>query len=307
MSGKRGAVTLLAVVVLPVVVSGNATRTISLDYDATLSRGDFPNPAARLTVNGRTAWFLFDTGAGIHTVASWFADAAGLEVDHSFGEKVGGVDATGRPYAMGGVYNSAGRLDDGSDLTLEVAAVAEFPSDFEQFEIGGVVNPQLLAAEGQAAVLDLRVPELRLEPFDQAVERTGARAVPRDQLQVCGSPKDAIPNLLFALDVSAGGRTGRLLVDSGAGITKLVRDSALVGDVPLAPGGHASGLAGKPQPFRLARGLEMRFGDFRVTVDARVVDEGHGQCGPDGILGLDALRQCVMVFSDKDLAIACGR
>jgi hypothetical protein len=50
----------------------------------------------------------------------------------------------------------------------------------------------------------------------------------------------------------------------------------------------------------------MSFGDFRVTVDARVVDEGQGQCGPDGILGLDALCQCVMVLSDKDLAMACG-
>ena len=110
-----------------------------------------------------------------------------------------------------------------------------------------------------------------------------------------------------SLDVSAGGRTGRLLLDSGAGITKLVSDSALVRDVPLAPGGHASGLAGEPQPFRLARGLEIGFGDFRVAVDARVVDEGHGQCGPDGILGLDALRQCVMVLSGDDLAIACGR
>jgi hypothetical protein len=164
-----------------------------------------------------------------------------------------------------------------------------------------------LAAEGQAAVLDLRVPELRLEPFDQAVERIGARSVPRDQLRVCGSPKDPVPNLLFALAVSAGGRTGKLLVDTGAAVTKLVRESALVRDVPLAPGGKASGLAGKPQRFRLARGLEMTFGDFRVAVDARVVDEGHGQCGPDGILGLDALRQCVVVFTDKVLATACGR
>lgn len=185
--------------------------------------------------------------------------------------------------------------------------MADLPSEFRQFEIGGLPNPQLLVGEGRAAALDLRVPELRIESFDQAVQRLGARALPRNQVQVCGSTKDPVPNLLFAITVSAGGRKGMLLVGSGACVTKLVKNSALLRGVRLAPGGQTTGLAGKPQPFRLARGLEMEFGDYRARVDARVVDKPHGRCGADGILGLDALAGCAVVFSDRDLAITCGR
>jgi Aspartyl protease len=299
-------VTLLVSIVLAAGVSANDTRTISLRYDAGLAKGDFPNPAAHLTVNGQSAWFLFDTGVGVHMVASWFADAVGLKTDEAFGEEVQGIDSTGRAVAFRGLRDLVARVDDGNQLTLAVAAVADFPPEFRQFRIGGALSPQLLADPGQAAALDMRVPELRIEAFEQSVRRLGARRLPRDQVQVCGSTKDPVPNLVFAIGVSAGGRKGTMALDTGAGVTKLVAQSALLRGVRLASGGETTGLAGKPQPYRLARGLRITFGDYHATVDARVVNESRRRCGADGLLGLDAIGRCAIVLSEKDLAIACG-
>ena len=298
--------TLLVLIVVAAGVSANETRTISLRYDPVLAKGDFPNPAVQLTVNGQSAWFLFDTGVGVHMVASWFADAVGLKTDEAFGEEAQGIDSTGRTVAFRGLRELATRLDDGNPLTLALAAVADFPPEFRQFRIGGALSPQLLADQGQAAALDLRVPELRIEAFEQSVRRLGARRLPRDQVQVCGSTKDPVPNLVFAIGVSAGGRKGTMALDTGAGVTKLVAQSVLLRGVKLASGGQTTGVAGKPQPYRLARGLRMTFGDYHATVDARVVNETRGRCGADGLLGLDAMGRCAIVLSEKELAVACG-
>jgi hypothetical protein len=228
-------------------------------------------------------------------------------VDDAFGEKVRGVDSTGRALAFRGVHELAARLDDDSELTLGMAAVADFPPEFRQFEIGGVLSPQLLAGQGQAAALDLRVPELRIEPFQQSVRRLGARVLPRDRVQVCGSTKDPVPNLVFAIGVSVGGRKGSMALDSGAGVTKVVAQSALLRGVPLAVGGQTTGLAGKPQPYRLVDNLRITFGGYHAAVDARVVEETRGRCGADGLLGLDVIGRCAVVLSERDLGITCGR
>jgi Aspartyl protease len=298
--------TLLLPAVVALAAPSATPRTISLCYDPVLTRGDFPNPAARLTIGGHSAWFLFDTGAGVHMVASWFVDAAGLKVDPAYGEKASGVDSTGRAISLRGLSDLSARLDDGSELTLATAAVADFPPEFRQFEIGGALSPQLLAGDGEAAALDLRVPELRIEPFGQSVRRLGARVLPRDSVQVCGSTKDTVPNLAFAVAVSAARGQGMMLLDTGAGVTKVVAQSALLRDVSLAPGGRTTGLAGKHQAYRLADKLGLTFGGYHTRVDARVVEKTREACGTDGLVGLDALGQCAVVLGDRDLALACG-
>jgi hypothetical protein len=298
-------VTSLVPILLAAGVSANGARTIPLRYDPVLAKADFRNPAARLTVNGQSAWFLFDTGVGVHTVASWFADAAGLKTDEAFGKEAHGIDSTGRAVAFRGLRDLTARLDDGSELAVALAAVADFPPEFQQVRIGGLLSPQLLADEGEAAVLDLRVPEFRIEAFAQSVRRLEARRLPRDQVRVCGSTKDAVPNLLFAIAVKAAGGQGTLMLDTGAAVTKLVAQSALLRGLRLASGGQTNGVTGKPQPYQVARGVRMTFGGHQATIDARVVDETSGPCGPDGLIGLDALGPCALVLSEKEFAIAC--
>lgn len=278
---------------------------VALHYDPALVAADFPNPAARLTIGGKTAWFLFDTGAGVHMIAAWFVESAGLELDAGLADAAEGVDSTGQPSALRGLRPLAGRLEDGSRLELGSAFVGEFPPDFEQAQVAGALSPQLLARAGQAVALDLRVPELRLEPFEQAARRLGARALPPAQVQYCGSPRDAVPNLAFALGVSAGGAQGRLTVDSGAAHTKIAAHSPLARGASRSGGGTTVGLAGRPQAYELARGLRLSFAGFERAVDARISESPGGRCGPDGLLGLDALGRCALVLADQAFAIRC--
>lgn len=280
---------------------------LPLRYDAALASADLVSPAARLTINGRTAWFLFDTGAGVHVVASWFANAAGLEVDEGLAGKVHGRDATGKRVDFRGLKSLSARLDDGSTLVLPLALVADFPPEFEQQQVGGALSPQLLAGPGQAAALDLRVPELRVEPFSDAVRRLGARPLPRQRLRVCGSADDPIPNLVFAIPVEAGGGEGLLVLDTGAIATKLMAASPLVGRKRLQPGGLTWGVTGERQAYSLAPRHRLRFAGYRVRLNARVVDMAKDWCGADGLLGFDALRRCALVLGDRDVAIRCGR
>jgi hypothetical protein len=105
----------------------------------------------RLTFNDRTAWFMFDTGAGAHTLASWFVDAAGMAVDDSLVAGVQASDATGAAVDLRAVHGEIGWLPDGNSLVLESAIVADFPPEFQRAEVGGLINPQLLVREGQAA------------------------------------------------------------------------------------------------------------------------------------------------------------
>ncbi len=287
--------------------SGQTRSRIVLRYDATLETADFPNPAARLTFNGRTAWFLFDTGAGMHILASWFVRATGLTVDESVADVVRGVDSTGRAMPFRAVRGQIGRLEDGGLVALELAAVTEFAPEFEQFEIGGVISPQLLAGPGQAAALDLRVPELWLEPFEDAVRRLGAVMLPRQRVRRCGSLDGPVPNLVFAIPVTVGRRQGVLLLDSGAKATKLAAKSGLIRGVRLERGGETTGISGTPQTYSVARSLGIAFAGYTVTVDSRVADTSNRPCGRDGLLGLDAIGRCALVLGQKDLAIRCAR
>jgi hypothetical protein len=114
----------MAVFLLAAAPGGGQPR-IALQYDAALAKADLPSPAARLTINGRTAWFLFDTGAGVHVLASWFVKAAGLEAGDVHG--VHGIDSTGKAVALRGLRDLRATLDDGGVMKLGTATVADFP------------------------------------------------------------------------------------------------------------------------------------------------------------------------------------
>ena len=259
----------------------------------------------RLTFNDRTAWFMFDTGAGAHTLASWFVDAAGMAIDDSLVAGVQARDAVGAPVELRAVHEEMGRLPDGNFLVLESAIVTDFPPGFQQGEVGGLLNPQLLVRDGQAAVLDLRVPELRIEPFNDAVRRVGARPVADDQVRMCGEADAPIRNQVYAVLVMAGEGEAWLGLDTGAGRTSIVAGSPLIRGLRLEAGGLTMGIAGRPQVYSVVRNLAISFAGSRATVDAGVVETTSGGCGSDGNLGRDALARCALVFGRESLAIIC--
>lgn len=258
----------------------------------------------RLTFNGQEASFLFDTGAGAHTLARWFVDAAGITTDSVAGLRA--RDAVGELVELEAVHNASGLLANGRSLVLESAIVADFPPIFQEERVGGLLNPQLLAGEGQAVVLDLRVQEFRLQRFDDAVRLAGARILGPHELRVCREEDAPIANLAYAIAVTARDRTAWLQLDTGAGISSIRSGSGLVEGMRLEPGGEVMGVAGRSQGYLVAPSLPISFGGFDVSVDAQVVESNHGNCGPDGLLGRDALGGCALVLGQGSLAIGCS-
>jgi hypothetical protein len=279
---------------------------IPLRYESRLVTADFPNPATRLTIDGRSAWFLFDTGAGVHVVASWYANAAGLTIEERLDDTVHGRDSTGRPLRFRGVRAVTAQLDDTTPLTLAQAAVGDFPPEFERSQIGGVISPQLLAGPGEAAVLDLRIPELRLEPEGVALSRLGARWLPREQVRTCGSAGAAVPNLVYAVAATVAGRAGALVLDTGAKATTVRANSALARGLRRARGGHTTGLSGRGHAYSVARRTTVALAGGRHTIDVRIADVAASPCRADGLVGLDVLRACALVLAPEDVAIVCG-
>ena len=183
-----------AILVLACTITGpgaaprsNATDEILLRYEPTLIALGFPNPLLRATVRGQSVWFIVDTGASVNTLASWLVGAAHLEPMQTTATVTGSTGAE-RPALV--VANTMIQLDGGRDLTLREAIVGEFPSLFAEQRIGGLLSPQLLAPTHSAAVLDLRVPILRFEPFETAVARLGRNGpLISSGLSVCRNEK----------------------------------------------------------------------------------------------------------------------
>ena len=188
-------------------------RSIPLHYDAALAGKGFPSPIARLSIDGRDAWFLIDTGAGVHTFAAWFVEAAGIPVHDSKAILRGSTGADTRVRVVNAVSAS---LDDGSALALHEAAVVDFPRIFSDEHIGGLLSPQLIARAGEAAVPDYRVPSLRFEPFAAAAAKLAGTPGIDGETRVCHNADSPFANRLFSVLVRAEGVGAHLLVDSGA-------------------------------------------------------------------------------------------
>jgi hypothetical protein len=285
-------------------VSSQAAHMIVLEYRPELVAAGFPNPVRRLTINGKSAWFIFDTGAGVHTLAAWFVKEAGLVAASG---AASGRDSTGREVRFGIVRHVVATADGGGALELPWASVADFPGLFKDYDLGGLLSPQLLASDGLAAVLDLRTPDLRFEPFAAAVSRLGAQQPSRGRARVCESKSDH-PNRLYAVPVQAAGTLALLELDSGA-TTTLVRKTSKAGRAlarGAVTGDRAIGVGGVAERTLLARGATLEFAGQVWNLDL-TVGGASGQCSPDGLLGMDILRACAVILGQHETAYVCDR
>jgi hypothetical protein len=279
-------------------------RPLVLSYVPALVAAGFPSAVIHLTVNGQSAWFLVDTGAGVHTWAAWFVDLAGLSARQS---KTSALDSTGHEIGLRIVRNVAATLDGGGQLVFDTAAVADFPPLFKDNQIGGLVSPQMLAGDTQAAVLDLRVPDLRFEPFETAVTQLGAQVLrlPAGP-QVCHNTQSQFPSQLYAAPVTVNSVPASLLIDSGATSTVLVAGSRAareIGDRAVASG-RSEGVGGRTQTTKLASHVLVRFAGRVMTIDL-TIGGVPSACGPDGLLGMDVLQKCAVILGRSALAEVC--
>jgi predicted aspartyl protease len=114
-------------------------------------------------------------------------------------------------------------------------------------------------------------------------------------------------NRLYAVPIILDGRGATVLVDTGATKTVLSRESALT--ALLTPrsvaGGQTRGVGGGVSALRRVPGVAVQRGGTTATVDV-TLGGADSSCGPDGLIGMDALRQCSMMLSESAMTWSCA-
>ena len=278
--------------------------TISLRYEEKLVALGFPSPLLRATVNGQLVWFLIDTGASVHTLASWLVSAAHLSTRETTAT-VTGSTGTGKPVRA--VANQAILLEGGRLVELREAIVVEFPANFANNRIGGLLSPQLLATGSDASVLDLRVPALRFEPFDNAVTNLSREhPISSAGLHVCLNTQSPFENRLYMAPVTADAIAGTMLVDTGATATLAAPSSSIADGLKgkASERTKARGVGGNAQVMPKAPGVKLEYGGTASTL-AVTIGGAQPPCEADGLIGMDALRRCVLVLGESAFALFC--
>jgi predicted aspartyl protease len=282
----------------------NAADTLPLRYQPTMIALGFPSPLLRATVRGQPVWFIVDTGASVNTLASWLVSAARLEARQTTATASG---STGVEQSVRMVANEKIQLDGGRDLTLREAIVVEFPPVFAEQRIGGLLSPQLLGPGQLASVLDLRVPSLRFEPFETAVARLGRnRPLISSGSRVCRNAESPFESRQYAASVTADDISGTMLVDTGATSTLAAPGSRIAAALSdrASESGRTQGVGGDVQTMRKAPDVRFERGGTASTI-AVTIGGSTPSCGSDGLIGMDALRQCILVLGESAFAWSC--
>lgn len=302
---RRAIFTLIWTIVPPgAAPPASADDDFPLRYEKNLIALGFPSPLLPGTVHGERVWFIVDTGAAVNTFASWLVSAAHLEARETTASVTG---STGADTPVRLVTNQMIQLDGGRELAIREAIVVEFPQIFAEQKIGGLISPQLLAKGRTAAVLDLRVPSLRFESFDMAVASLGHdRSLTSRNSRVCRNGESQFENRLYAASVSADGIIGTMLVDTGATGTVVAPSSHIAGALkPRASGSsRTQGVGGDRRATPRVPNVNLERGGT-VTTIAVTIGGTEPSCGPDGLIGMDALRRCVLVLGESQFAWSC--
>jgi predicted aspartyl protease len=269
-------------------------QTIELQYDEELSRLGFPNPFLKATVGGQTVRFIVDTGASVHTFASWLVKAAGLKTIETNSTVTG---STGIESKVSIVRNTALRLDKQREISIREAIVVDFPHIFEEHHIAGLISPQLLAAPGKSVVLDLHVPRLG---FTAAFR-------PSNETKICTNRDSQFANRLYAVEVSFANAKALFLVDTGATSTLLSPSSTAAASLPSqeASGtGHVEGVGGNVKTIPKTKPVEMHLPEVTKRVVISLAQPSVS-CEVDGLLGMDVLRSCVLKLGESGFGWSC--
>jgi hypothetical protein len=282
-----------------------ATFSLPLHYNSKLRHQGFPSPLVRLRVGDHEAVFIVDTGASVNTVAAWFAREARLNVRDSDATVSG---STGHQTKIQTVSNVLGLFENRIPVHLTEANVVDFPPVFQANRLGGLLSPQLLASNGEATVLNLRVPSLKIEPFDSAIAELGL-AGPGTYVgtHACTNCESLLFNRQYMVPVSVSGVDAILLLDTGATHT-LVTLKSRVGQSLTGrsvAGQHTQGVGGTVEENRSVSQVRVEFAGAKILIDNIIIGGAATDCGPDGLVGMDALRSCVLVLGKSTAAIAC--
>ena len=194
-------------------------------------------------------------------------------------------------------------LDNGQSLELGEAVVVDFPSELRRYRFAGLLSPQLLAGSGEQVNLDLRGPTLTIRPLESALTRVSAAF---DDTRVCRNSESAFVNRLYGASISLVGQSASVLLDTGSTTTVLNRDSPAMRALQFRSieDVGAQGVGGGVLAIRRIPNVVMQRGRATTMLDLNI-GKASSSCGPDGLLGMDALRECSIVFSEASMSWSC--
>jgi hypothetical protein len=274
-----------------------STRRATLRYEVRGRR--FPLPVVSGTIAGHPVVMLVDTGANSHVVAGWVVRKLGLPM-----KKLGdiGSDHVGKSIATYSIDKLEMTIDGWGPLATTTVLATEIPEAIEKLGIGAFISPQHLDEEGDATILDLAKGELRSAWWDEADRELGARGtalVSPDQSRACEENGGPVKGLAFVVPATIESHEVQLLVDTGAQHSDVFATS--IAGKKLAQRSKPYGepmytAAGKISARRLKDAL-ITTGSFAVRSNIDLIEgKADASCPRDGVLAMDVLRSCVLIF-----------
>jgi predicted aspartyl protease len=282
-----------------------ADHVIDLSYNADLAAQGFPSPLLRATVNGQVVWFLMDTGASVHTLATWFVTAAHLATHASDMTLVGSTGASAKARETGTFQL---QMRDGTPFAIHDAVVVDFPAVFADQKIAGLLSPQLLAPEGQATVLNLQTPSIGFGPFSAAAAALGITPTAATAgTHVCPGEDPSRTVRSYGVAVTVAGIPADMTADTGATSTAVASTRIQRALAARAQAnGEIQGVGGEAQKAKTVAGVTVVRAGVARKADIVLSGATGVSCGMDGLLGMDALRGCTLVLGKTTMAWSCG-
>jgi hypothetical protein len=282
--------------------------SLPIFYDQELKAKGFPSPLIRVRIAGHEALFIVDSGTGVNTLADWFAEQAGIAIEATTSRAQG---FTGKENPIRVVNQIRGEWSDGRGFDLDQAIVVAFPALFESLHLGGLLSPQLLSPPGMAAVLDLTIPSLGFAPFAYTVselKQTAFLAFPPVMTRACFNPDSVFVNRLYLTPVSISGIRNLLLIDTGATTTIFSEASRIAQKLERRsePGPQSEGVLGAMNATQQVSDIKLVRGTSIVGLSS-LIGPVSQSCNGVGILGMDALRECLLILGQRSMAFACDQ
>jgi predicted aspartyl protease len=285
-----------------------AFRRADLDYMIKGKSGKpqaFPSPMVRATVGGIETQMMVDTGANTHVITAWLARKAGLELRSA----TGGTDHAGRAIKAQIADHPHIAVETWGTLQDRPALVTEVPDMMERLGIGGFVSPQQLATEDKYVVLDLERAEMRTAVKDDLPKIEG-RVLGRGNARVCSDDSALLRSRSFVVTGSVESHDVELLVDTGAPMTDLLAGSAAGKAVlprTIENKDEVYAASGKVHP-RLLKSAKLAIGEVDTVLDINVMTGGEDAfCPRDGVVAMDVLRHCVLIFGVASMQGFCKK
>ena len=283
----------------PTVLAPLPDRHATLTFDV----GSLaPLPFVHGTIGGVSTWMLVDSGASTQFVPSWMADRAKVQTRPTTASV---SDHVRHDMNVALADRSLIAIDAWGGLTPgELLVVDEKARGLgAEFGVGIMLSPQALDDE-RAVILELDRRSIRTGSEADAVRALAARkiAVDSDDIEFCHG--------VFSVAATIDGHAVRLTVDTGASSSDLFSLSDAGRALAPRSARRSEGEAGSgPVALRVYKGARIQVGGLSIRKDIDIFTGAPEiDCPVDGVLGIDVLRSCVLVFGSGkgQLRIQCN-